>query len=101
MCKPARNQPLVVPNDALRLLPSGGANVGRVSDGKLNRTPVSLGLRGLAMTEVTAGLRSGDRVLAEGKTDLPDGSRVRVSDLALPQAGTDRANARELPVSFN
>jgi len=93
----ARDQALVVPNDALRVLPGGGVNVGRVSDGKLNGTPVSLGLRGLVMTEVTAGLSSGDQVLADGKIDLPAGSRVRVNILRYrkpARIAPTRANCR-------
>jgi len=97
----ARDQALAIPNDALNLLPDGQVSVLRVTAGKVTRTPVSLGLRGLVMTEVLTGLSSGDRVLADGQTDLPDGSRVRVTDLALPMPAADRASARELPVSFN
>jgi HlyD family secretion protein len=64
---------------------------------------VTLGLRGLAMSEVVAGLRAGDRVLAASALAadaLPaDGDRVRIAAQTLP-AG-DSATRRELPVKFD
>jgi len=97
----ARDQTLAVPNDALATHPDGQVSVLRVSAGKVARTSVSLGLQGLVMTEVVAGLASGDQVLVNGETDLPDGRRVRVTDLALPLPAVDRAGARQVPVSFD
>lgn len=100
-----RERALTVPNDALLNARDGSdrAMVLAVRDGRVRRTAVTLGLRGLAMSEVTAGLRAGDRVLAAsalGADALPaDGDRVRIAAQALP-AG-DSATRRELPVKFN
>src|SRR5690606_19358814 len=61
----SRDHTLAVPNDALLGLGIGSdqASVLRVRDGRVQRTPVRLGLRGLAMSEVLEGLEPGDRVL--------------------------------------
>lgn len=97
----AREQALVVPNDALRTHPDGRVSVLRVAAGKVARTSVRLGLQGLVMTEVVAGLNSGDRVLANGEAELPDGRRVRVTELALPLSAAKPAGAGALSDAFN
>ncbi|TLX22233.1 efflux RND transporter periplasmic adaptor subunit [Thermomonas fusca] len=100
-----RERALAVPNDALLDARDGSdrATVLLVRDGRVRRTAVTLGLRGLAMSEVTAGLREGDRVLAASALDadaLPaDGDRVRIEAQMLP--ASDSATRRELPVKFN
>ncbi|MFN3702976.1 efflux RND transporter periplasmic adaptor subunit [Thermomonas sp.] len=100
-----RKSALAVPNDALLDARDGSdrATVLVVRDGRVRRTVVTLGLRGLAMSEVVAGLRAGDHVVAAsalGADALPaDGDRVRIAAQALP-AG-DSATRRELPVKFN
>lgn len=86
-----REQALAVPNDALRMTDGGRAAVLAVDGGHVSRRAVALGLRGVAMTEVTSGLAAGDWVLADAAAlQLEDGARVRV----LPQQ-----SGRELPVS--
>ena len=82
-----RAQALVIPNDALGSF-QGMQNVQGVQedkaivlllrDGKIQRQEVTLGLRGLAMSEVIAGLNVGDQVLADAAMPLADGTRVRV-----------------------
>ena len=100
-----RARALAVPNDALLDARDGSdrATVLAVRDGRVRRTAVTLGLRGLAMSEVVKGLRAGDRVVAAsalGADALPaDGDRVRIAAQALP--ATDSATRRELPVKFN
>lgn len=98
-----RAQALAVPNDALRDLQGNAASVLRVRDGRVQRVPVTLGLRGLTLTEVTAGLAAGDRVLAGAATvAAADGQRLRVTLQALPDAASAEAAQRgELPVRFD
>lgn len=97
-----RTQTLAVPNDALVDTDTPQPAVLAVRDGRLVRVPVTTGLAGLAMTEITAGIEAGDRVLAAADTvDLEEGSRLRVTLEALPDAATDRASNRELPVRFD
>lgn len=96
-----REAALVVPNDALNDVDAGKPQVWRVSGGRAVRTPVTLGLRGMALTEVSSGLSNGDMVLASSGSTMVDGSRVRAKLEALPREGRDRATERELPVKFD
>jgi HlyD family secretion protein len=98
-----RTQALAVPNDALLAVQGTTAAVLRVREGRVTHVPVQLGLRGLALTEVVAGLAPGDRVLAgaEGQQQA-DGKRVRVALQLLPDPADSTAGQRsELPVRFN
>src|SRR5690606_21963710 len=99
-----RDGALTIPNDAL-LDARGGADqatVLRVRDGRVQRTPVRLGVRGLAMSEALEGLRAGDHVVAAGALEpgsLPDdGSRVRIEGQPAPDPGASTRG--ELPVTF-
>ena len=72
-------------------------------DGMVQGQAVTLGLRGLAMTEVLSGLSQGDAVLADATAPLADGTRVRFTPRAAPVAatGADAASANEMPVNLN
>ena len=100
-----RDAALAVPNDALLDARDGSdqATVLRVRGGRVQRTPVRLGLRGLAMSEVLEGLQAGDHVVAAGALEpgsLPaDGSRVRIEGQPAPDPGASTRG--ELPVSFD
>lgn len=96
-----RGQAWVVPNDALANRSGGQADLWIVADGKARRTRVTLGLRGLVLSQVTAGVKPGDWVLANGGAALSDGQRVRIRKQPLPQAGNSSATRNELPVRFN
>ncbi len=79
------------------------AQVWVVQEGRVERREVTLGLRGLAMTEVLDGLAAGDRVLADPMATLEEGARVRFTQRAAPVSGSgvDAASRNELPVNFN
>ena len=98
-----RGSTLALPNDALGEIQSNQARVLLVRNNKVYRQQVTLGLRGLAMSEVVAGLNNGDLVLAYGSSAIADGARVRVSVRPAPSddssAGADSRN--ELPVRFD
>lgn len=98
-----REQALAVPNDALDQGPREQAQVLVVREGRVQRREVTLGLRGLAMSEVLDGLSAGDRVLADPTASLAEGSRVRFTQRAAPVAGSGEhaATRNELPVNFN
>ncbi|MGY0504270.1 efflux RND transporter periplasmic adaptor subunit [Luteimonas sp. e5] len=101
-----RDHALAVPNDALLDASPGSdaAYVLRVRDGRVKRTAVRLGLRGLAMSEVLEGLEEGDQVLAAGALEperIPaDGSRVRL-DGQPPPDDASSASSRELPAGLD
>jgi len=98
-----RERALAVPNDALDEVQGDQAQVMVLRDGKVYRQRVTLGLRGLAMSEVLVGLDAGDRVLADATATIADGARVRFTTRQAPRAGTtvDSASRNELPVRFD
>lgn len=96
-----RDDALVVPNDALDGVDAGQPQVWKVNAGRAVRTPVTLGLRGMALTEISSGLSAGDLVLASSGSAVVNGSRVRAKLEPLPREGRDRATAREMPMKFD
>jgi HlyD family secretion protein len=97
-----RASALAVPNDAL-LDDRATSAVWVVREGRVQREPVQLGLRGLAMSEVLEGLSAGDLVLASAATleGVEEGARARVVIEDLPAADGNAATRGELPVSFD
>ena len=77
-----RASALVVPNDALIIGVDGRANVIALRGGRTAAVPIELGLRSLALSEVTSGLADGDIVLADPTVSASE--RVRVSLLDVP-----------------
>ncbi len=98
-----RQSALVIPNDALTAVQGNNAQVVAVHDGKVQRRAVTLGLRGLVMSEILTGLAAGDSVLADATNKIANGARVRVAEQALPVAGSSGlgASRNELPVNLN
>ncbi|OEY67504.1 efflux transporter periplasmic adaptor subunit [Marinobacter sp. X15-166B] len=98
-----RPRALAVPNDALDRVYNDQAQVLLLRNGKVHQQEVTLGLRGLAMTEIVAGLSAGDAVLADGTAPLADGTRVRFRERKAPvsRESGDTATRNELPVNFN
>ncbi|MGB4859372.1 MAG: efflux RND transporter periplasmic adaptor subunit [Dokdonella sp.] len=96
-----RESALVVPNDTLENVDAGRAQLWKVDAGRAQRTNVTLGLRGLALTEITSGLAEGDLVLGSADPSLVDGSRVRTRTEAVANfEGTDPATEGEPPIKF-
>jgi HlyD family secretion protein len=96
-----RDSALVVPNDALSEVDGNRARLWLVADGRATRREVQLGLRGLAMTEITGGLQAGDWILADAKAAIEEGSRARVRQAALPDGTADAATRKELPAKLD
>lgn len=98
-----RERTLALPNDALEILQGSEARVLVVRDGKVSRQLVSLGLRGLAMTEIVSGLQAGDQVLADPLLPLEEGANVRFALRSLPALGSAASDPsrNELPMSFD
>lgn len=65
---------LLVPNEAI----VGGAVFG-VADGRLVRRPVTVGIRGTRLTQITEGLAEGDRIAVPAEARWRGGERVRVA----------------------
>ena len=96
-----RDHALVLANDAWANASAGHAEVWLVTDGKATRSRVTLGLRGLAASEVTAGVKAGDWVLADGAADITEGARIRVVEEKIPGSGSDSATRNELPIPLD
>ncbi|MDP1317657.1 efflux RND transporter periplasmic adaptor subunit [Acinetobacter lwoffii] len=98
-----RTRALAIPNDALSSIKGDKAVVLIVRAGKVQRQQITLGLRGLAMSEVKTGLSEGDQVLADAESSLEDGTRVRLKpQQSSLQNSADMANSKnELPVKFD
>jgi len=96
-----RDSALVVPNDALGNVDGDRAQLWLVADGRATRRQVVLGLRGLALTEVTRGLEAGDWILSDADAAVEEGQRARVNAAALPAGADDPATRKELPAKFD
>lgn len=98
-----RERALAIPNDALSSIKGNKAVVLLVRDGKIQRRQVTLGLRGLAMSEVVSGLQDGDQVLADAESSLVEGARVRLKQQNTPlnHQADDTDSKNELPVKFD
>lgn len=96
-----RDSAVVVPNDALAMVNGDRAELWLVADDRVERRSVTLGLRGLALSEVFGGLQAGDWILADAGAELDEGDRVRLSETALPAATSDPATRKELPARFD
>jgi RND family efflux transporter MFP subunit len=55
-----------------------------VSDGKVERVPVSVGIRGSRNVEIVGNVSKGTAVLSPGRTDLADGTRVHAESVNVP-----------------
>jgi len=77
---------LVIPAEAIRD-PTGEPWVLAIVDGRARRRPVTLGLRGDALVEITAGLAAGDAVVAPAAGFVAPGERVRARWPPAPGVG--------------
>jgi len=97
-----RDQALVVPNDAFISTEGNKARLWVVSNNRVTRRQVGLGLRGMAQTEVTAGLQVGDKILADGRATVAEDDRVRLRlvPTAQPADTADPSTRRETPAKL-
>ncbi|PVZ83160.1 efflux RND transporter periplasmic adaptor subunit [Serratia sp. S1B] len=97
-----RDRALAIPNDALTNVQGNQATVLLVRNGKIQHQQITLGLRGLAISEVISGLKAGDHILANPVSSLTDDTRVRLKLEKIPFTHTYAADSKnELPVKFN
>ena len=79
---------VVVPIDSVT---AGAVQV--VRDDQVRRVPVSTGIRGSQLVEITGGLAAGAWVLSPARSDLKDGARVRADRAAGRPGATDGDDA--------
>lgn len=96
-----RESALAVPNDALADSFGGRAELWIVVDGKAKRRPVTLGLRGMMLSEVTSGVQAGNWILANGDAKITEGQRVRILKQEVPEIGNSSATRNELPMRLH
>ncbi len=72
-----KNDALLVPRSAITVV-EGHPVVYRVTAGRVERVPVTVGLSSDADLEILSGLTAGDTVVISGQANLPDGAKVKV-----------------------
>lgn len=96
-----RESALVVPSDALRNVDGDRAELWLVTNGRATKRQVVLGLRGIALTEITHGLKPGSWILADAAGSVVEGSRVRIRQAEFPLEVADPSTRKELPAKFD
>ena len=71
----SRDHAIVIPSQAVQK----GEAVFVVSDGRLKKANVEIGLRGIERTEVRSGIKPGEKVVVSAIGDLKEGQHVRTS----------------------
>jgi RND family efflux transporter MFP subunit len=71
---------IVIPVEAVT-----GDTVQVVDNAGVERVPVSIGIRGSRNVEIISGLTRGQAVLSPARTDLADGTRVRIDNSSIKQ----------------
>lgn len=101
-----RENTLLIPNDALKQLSSGEAELLVVRQGKAQRLRVKTGIRGISATEVLSGLSEGDLVLADPDSPIKKGRHIKVLEQPVITGnddttdGTPEAVSNEPPIRF-
>ncbi|THD62665.1 MAG: efflux RND transporter periplasmic adaptor subunit [Bradyrhizobium sp.] len=75
---------VVVPAEAVT-----GDTIQVVTGGKVERVPITVGIRGSRNVEIIGNVSKDMTVLSPARTDLADGTRVRVENASLKQATPD------------
>jgi RND family efflux transporter MFP subunit len=77
---------LVVPAEAVQANPDGGSFVMLAgADGKAHQTAVKVGIKQDQNTQVTEGVKAGDKVITAGAYGLPDNTRIKVETQKEPE----------------
>ena len=84
----AKNAVLVPKNSVVDSPESGSFVLLAGKDGLAHQTPVQLGLRGQADTQITKGVSAGDSVVVTGAYSIPDKTKIKIEAPA-PTESTD------------
>jgi HlyD family secretion protein len=74
----AKNAVLVPKNSVVESPESGSFVLLAGKDGLAHQTPVQLGLRGQAETQITKGVSAGDSVVVTGAYSIPDKTKIKI-----------------------
>jgi hypothetical protein len=83
---------VVVPSEAV-----AGNAVQVVRSGKIRRVPITVGIRGSRNVEVVGDVSKDTTVLSPARTDLADGTRIRVENVSTKRAADAPADVTPLP----
>ena len=81
-----RDKALLLPSEAVRLADGDTPFVLAIRDGRAQRVPVTLGLRGVGTVEIVSGLAEGDLAILPSSAADP-GDAVRVREKPAPKGG--------------
>jgi len=81
-----RDKALLLPSEAVRLADGDTPFVLAIRDGRAQRAPVTLGLRGVGTVEIVSGLAEGDLAILPSSAADP-GDAVRVREKPAPKGG--------------
>jgi multidrug efflux pump subunit AcrA (membrane-fusion protein) len=88
-----RHKTTVVPSQAIQ-----NGSLWVVADGKLARRQASVGVGSIERTEITAGLKPGEKVVISPIGDLQEGQRVRTKFMdPVAAAGLNKKEVEEQP----
>src|SRR5467141_5416063 len=83
---------VVVPSEAV-----AGNAVQVVRSGKIRRVPITVGIRGSRNVEIVGDVSKDTTVLSPARTDLADGTRIRVENVSTKRAADAPADVTPLP----
>jgi len=81
-----RDKALLLASEAVRLADGDAPFVLAIRDGRAQRVPVTLGLRGVGTVEIVSGLAEGDLAILPSSAADP-GDAVRVREKPAPKGG--------------
>ena len=87
---------VLVPKDSVVESPESGSFVLLAGkDGLAHQTPVQLGLRGPAETQITKGVSAGDSVVVTGAYSIPDKTKIKIEAPAPTESTEDKDPAKK------
>ena len=91
----AKNAVLVPKNSVVESPESGSFVLLAGKDGLAHQTPVQLGLRGQAETQITKGVSAGDSVVVTGAYSIPDKTKIKIEAPAPTESTEDKDSGKK------
>jgi HlyD family secretion protein len=91
----AKNAVLVPKNSVVESPESGSFVLLAGKDGLAHQTPVQLGLRGQAETQITKGVSAGDSVVVTGAYSIPDKTKIKIEAPAPTESTDDKDSGKK------
>jgi HlyD family secretion protein len=91
----AKNAVLVPKNSVVESPESGSFVLLAGKDGLAHQTPVQLGLRGPAETQIIKGVSAGDSVVVTGAYSIPDKTKIRIEAPAPTESTEDKDSGKK------